>query len=63
MLSDMWDETSYPFTNFNNATIEVWELINDFNPHFTMDVPVKQLRRMWLNLYLYITYIHTEFIH
>ena len=22
---DMWDETTYPFPNFNGCTVEVWE--------------------------------------
>ena len=38
MLCNVWDEITYPFPNFNGATIEVWEGINDFIPHFLMDV-------------------------
>ena len=30
----VWDEIIYPFPNFNGATVEVWEWINDFIPHF-----------------------------
>ena len=30
----VWDEITYPFTNFNSATIEVWEWINNFISHF-----------------------------
>ena len=31
----MWDEITYPFLNFNGATIEVQEWISNFTPHFT----------------------------
>ena len=31
----MWDEITYSFPNFNGATVEVWEWISDFIPHFT----------------------------
>ena len=34
---NVWDEITYPFLNFNGATIEVHELINNFIPHFLMD--------------------------
>ena len=29
----MWDEITYPFPNFNGATVEVWEWISIFIPH------------------------------
>ena len=31
----MWDEIIYPFPNFNGCTVEVWEWISNFIPHFT----------------------------
>ena len=32
----MWDEITYPFPNFNNGvTVENWERISNFIPHFT----------------------------
>ena len=34
----VWDETTYPFLNFNGATVEVWEWISNFIPHIIMDV-------------------------
>ena len=34
--SDVWDEITYPFTNFNGATIEVWEWISNFIQPFIM---------------------------
>ena len=34
----MWVEITYTFPNFNGATDEVSEWINDFIPHFIMDV-------------------------
>ena len=32
---NVWDEITYPFLNFNGATVEVWEWISNFIPHFT----------------------------
>ena len=32
---EVWDEITYPFTNFNGATVEVWEWINDFVSYST----------------------------
>ena len=34
----MWDEITYPFPYFIGATVEVWELISYFIPHFTRHV-------------------------
>ena len=34
----MWDGITYPFPNFNGATVEVWEWISNIIPHFLMDV-------------------------
>ena len=31
----VWDEITYPSANFNGTTVEVWEWINNFFPHFT----------------------------
>ena len=28
------DEISYPFSHFNGATVEVWEWVIDFIPHY-----------------------------
>ena len=30
-----WEDIIYPIPNFNSTTVEVWELINNFIPHFT----------------------------
>ena len=30
----VWCEIPYPFPNFNDAAVEVWELIRNFIPHF-----------------------------
>ena len=38
MLSKVWGEITYPFLNFNGATVEVWEWKSDFIPQFKMDV-------------------------
>ena len=29
---------TYPFPNFNGGTVEVWEWVSNFIPHFIMDV-------------------------
>ena len=38
MHHKMWDETAYPFPNFNGVTVEVWEWISNFILHIIMDV-------------------------
>ena len=38
MASKVWGEIIYPFPNFNGTTVEVWEWISNFIPHFIMDV-------------------------
>ena len=30
---DVWDETTYPFPNFNGSTVEPWEWISNIIPH------------------------------
>ena len=34
----VWDEITYPFLNFNGATVEIKEWINNFIPHFSRHV-------------------------
>ena len=34
----VWGEITYSFPNFNGCTVEVWEWISDFTPHFIKDV-------------------------
>ena len=38
MPSKKWDEITYPFPNFNSATVEVWVWINNFIPRIIMGV-------------------------
>ena len=38
MPRNVWDEITYQFPNFNGATIDVWEWISNFIPHFIMNV-------------------------
>ena len=45
----MWDEITYPFSNFNGATVEVWEWISYFIPHFTRHV-ITSVSRLGLKL-------------
>ena len=37
IYSKVCEEITYPFPNFNGVTVEVWERINDFIPHFIID--------------------------
>ena len=34
----VWNKITYSFPNFSGATVEVWEWISDFIPHFTWHV-------------------------
>ena len=36
MLSNLWDEITFPFSNFNGATVDVLKWISNFSPHFIM---------------------------
>ena len=38
MPGRVWGEITYPFPNFNGCTVEVWEWISNFIPHFIMNV-------------------------
>ena len=38
MYHKVWDDITYPFLNFNRATIEDWEWLSNFIPHLIMDV-------------------------
>ena len=38
MSPKVWDGIIYPFPNFNGTTVEVWEWISNFIPHFIMDI-------------------------
>ena len=35
---NVWDGITYPFLNCNGYTVEVWEWMSNFIPHFIMDV-------------------------
>ena len=35
---DVGDEITYPFLNFNGATVEVYEWISNFIPHIIVGV-------------------------
>ena len=32
---NVWDEIIHPFPNFNGCTVDIWELISNYIPHFT----------------------------
>ena len=38
MPCKVWDKITYPFTNFNGSTVELWEWLNNFISHIIMDV-------------------------
>ena len=35
LLNKVWDEITYPFSNFNDAVIQVWEWVSSFIANFT----------------------------
>ena len=53
MHSQVWDEITYPFPNFNGCTVELWEWISNFIPHFIMRLisyPT-QFWRIWVKIH------------
>ena len=50
MPSKVWNEITYPFPNFHGCTIEVWEWIRNFIPHFIMIAII--YRTCWHKVYL-----------
>ena len=38
MPTKVWNKITYPFQDFNDATVEVWKWIRNFIPHLIMDV-------------------------
>ena len=38
MPIERWNEINYPFPNFNDITVEVWEQISNLSPYFILDV-------------------------
>ena len=52
LVSKVCDEITYPFTNFNGCTVEVWEWINYFIPHFIMDAVTYLCLDFFINLCL-----------
>ena len=44
MSSEVWDEITYPFPNFNGGDVEVWEWMNNFTQHFLMDAITYQVK-------------------
>ena len=51
------DEITYPFPNLNGCIVEVWEWINNFNPHFTGHLSIY---RCWGLNYWSIFYLFTD---
>ena len=47
MQSNVWDEITYPFLNFNGYTIEVWEWISNLIPLYQV---YNYLSMLWLEL-------------
>ena len=37
MPNKVWVEITFPFPNFNGATVDVWEWTSNFIPLFIMD--------------------------
>ena len=38
MTGKVWDEITNRLLNFNGYTVEVWEWISNFIPHFVMNI-------------------------
>ena len=38
ILCEVWEEITYPFLNFTDCTVKVWEWINDITQHFMKHV-------------------------
>ena len=55
MPSTMWDQITYPFPNFNGCTVEVWEWISNFIPHFIRDVITYPCRNWMIFVGVYRT--------
>ena len=36
MPNKVWYEITFPFQNFNGATVDIWEWISNFIPNFEM---------------------------
>ena len=54
--AQVWDEITYPFPNFNGYTVEVWEWISYFIPHFEMDVIIFPFWN-WISIIMVIVII------
>ena len=67
LLSELWDDITYPFRNFNGCTVEVSEWISNVIPHFTEQVYWLTLIPAWISNHLlsevwdYITYPFQNF--
>ena len=47
--SNVGDEITYPFPNFNGYTVDVWEWISNFYPHLRIDVITYLYARIKVN--------------
>ena len=36
--TNVWENDTYQFPNFNSCTVEVWELTSNLIPHFITDI-------------------------
>ena len=53
---NVWDEITYPFPNFNGGTVEVWEWISYFVPHFLLGMIIRKLNMLITGIYIW--FIH-----
>ena len=49
ILSKVWDESTYPFSNFNGCTVDVWNGLSNSTPHFIIDVIIAYILGLNLN--------------
>ena len=43
---------TFPFPNFNGYSVEVWEWMSNFNPHFEIDIIIYLCHRTWTLIYM-----------
>ena len=53
--SNVWGEISYPFPNFNGATVEVWDWMSNFIPQLTAHIIA-----YWSVLRLKVTHVNKK---
>ena len=56
----VWDEFTSTFPSFNGSTVELWEWINDFVPHFIGHMPTYPIRHWTQSMFQDLTMTMNE---